>query len=92
MGFLHSPNLLANRLLFSASNVTICDMFIFSSFIPHNIKSYDKEAKCFVNSLKKIERGLIALAIAPLSGLEKKERDRRLEERLKRLEEKQSHK
>jgi hypothetical protein len=43
-----------------------------------------------MNSLKKIERGLAALALAPLSGLEKKERDRRLEERLKRLEEKRS--
>ena len=41
-----------------------------------------------MNSLKKIERALTAIAIAPLSGLEKKERDRRLEERLKRLEQK----
>jgi len=41
-----------------------------------------------VNSLKKIERALTTIAIAPLSGLEKKERDRRLEERLKRLEQK----
>jgi len=41
-----------------------------------------------VNSLKKIERGLTALAMAPLSGLEKKERERRLEERLKRSEQK----
>jgi hypothetical protein len=41
-----------------------------------------------VNLFRKIERGLTALAIAPLSGLEKKERDRRLEERLKRSEEK----
>jgi hypothetical protein len=45
-----------------------------------------------MNALKKIERSLTALALAPLSGLEKKERDRRLEERLKRLEEKHSHK
>ncbi len=41
-----------------------------------------------MNSLKRIERGLVALALAPLSGLEKKEQDRRLEERLKRLEQK----
>jgi hypothetical protein len=37
---------------------------------------------------KKIGRGLSVLALAPLSGLEKKERERRLEERLKRLEQK----
>ena len=49
------------------------------------------EAKYFIKSFKKIERGLTALAMAPLSGLEKKERDRRLEERLKRLEQKQKH-
>ena len=45
-----------------------------------------------MNLFKKIERGLTVLAIAPLSGLEKKERDRKLEERLKRLEQKQSYK
>ena len=50
------------------------------------------EAKYFMKSFKKIERGLTALAVAPLSWLEKKERDRRLEERLKRSEQKQSHK
>jgi len=44
-----------------------------------------------MNLFKKIERGLTALAIAPLSGLERKERDRRLEERLRRLEQKQSY-
>jgi hypothetical protein len=37
---------------------------------------------------KKIERGLTVLAMAPLVGLEKKERERRLEERLKRSEQK----
>jgi hypothetical protein len=80
-------------LLGTATNVTICDILIFCSIILLNVKSYDNvEAKCFMNSLKKIERGLTALAIAPLSGLEKKERDRRLEERLKRLDEKHSHK
>jgi len=56
-----------------------------------NRKICQPEAKCFTNLLKKIERGLTALAIAPLSGLEKKERARRLEERLKRLEQKHSH-
>ncbi len=56
------------------------------------MKSYDLyEAKSFVNLFKKIERSLTALAIAPLSGLEKKERNRRLEERLKRSEQKHSH-
>jgi hypothetical protein len=41
-----------------------------------------------MNLLRKIERGLTVLALAPLSGLEKKERDRRLDERLRRLEQK----
>jgi hypothetical protein len=55
-----------------------------------NIKSQDlPEAKCFMGLFKKIGRGLSVLALAPLSGLEKKERERRLEERLKRLEQKQ---
>jgi len=44
-----------------------------------------------LNALKKIERGLTALALAPLSGLEKKERNRRIEERLKRSEQKYRH-
>jgi hypothetical protein len=44
-----------------------------------------------MNIFKRIERGLTALAMAPLSGLEKKERERRLEERLKRSEQKHSH-
>lgn len=38
---------------------------------------------------KKIGRSLTVLALAPLSRLETRERDRRLEERLKRFEEKQ---
>jgi hypothetical protein len=42
-----------------------------------------------MNVLMKIERGLTVLAIASLSGLEKKERKRRLDERIKRLEQKQ---
>ena len=41
-----------------------------------------------MNSLKKIERGLTVVAMAPFVGLEKKERERRLDERLKRLENK----
>jgi hypothetical protein len=44
-----------------------------------------------MNLFRKIERGLTALAMAPLSGLETRERDRRLEERIKRYEEKQKH-
>jgi len=43
-----------------------------------------------MNLLRKIERGLTVLALAPLSGLEKKERDRRLDERLRRLEQKRN--
>jgi len=44
-----------------------------------------------MNLLRKVERSLIVLAIAPLHQLEKKERDRRLEERLKRIEQRQKH-
>jgi hypothetical protein len=44
-----------------------------------------------MNLFKKIGRGITIVAMAPLVGLEKKERDRRLEERLKRLEQKHSH-
>ena len=43
-----------------------------------------------MNLFKKVERGLIVLAMAPLSELEKNERERRLEERLKRAERKRS--
>ena len=39
-----------------------------------------------MNLFSKIGRGLTVLAIAPWSGLEAKERNRRHEERLKRLE------
>jgi hypothetical protein len=68
------------------------DILIFRLLHSYNIKSYDSpEANCFLNSLKKIERGLTALALAPLAGLEKKERNRRLEERLKRSEQKHGH-
>ena len=42
-----------------------------------------------MNLLKKIGRGFSALALAPFSGIENKERNRRLAERLKRSEEKQ---
>jgi hypothetical protein len=41
-----------------------------------------------MNLLKKIGRTFSVLALASLSGLENKERSRRLEERLKRHEEK----
>jgi len=43
-----------------------------------------------MNLFKKIERDLSVLAMAPLVGLEKKERERRLDERLKRSEQKHS--
>jgi hypothetical protein len=43
-----------------------------------------------MNLFKKIERDLFVLAMAPLAGLEKKERERRLDERLKRSEQKHS--
>ena len=44
-----------------------------------------------MNSLRKIGRNLTALAIAPLSILEEKEKRRRLDERLKHLEQKEKH-
>jgi len=43
----------------------------------------------FTNLLQRIRRGLLVLAIAPFYWLEKKERERKLEERLKRSEQKQ---
>jgi hypothetical protein len=42
-----------------------------------------------MNYFKKIERGLTALALIPLSSLETREKRRRLDERLMRLEQKQ---
>ena len=44
-----------------------------------------------MNLFRKIGRALTALAMALLSGLETRERSRRLEERIKRCEEKQKH-
>jgi len=44
-----------------------------------------------LNFLRKVERDLKVLLMAPLARLENKERDRRLEERLKRLEQKQKY-
>ncbi len=41
-----------------------------------------------MNLFKKIERGLTVLALSPFIGLEKHQRDRKLEERLKNLERK----
>jgi hypothetical protein len=42
-----------------------------------------------MNYFRKIERGLTALALVPFSNLETKERKRRLDERLMRLEQRQ---
>ena len=44
-----------------------------------------------LNFLIKVERNLKVLLMTPLARLENKERDRRLEERLKRLEQKQKY-
>jgi hypothetical protein len=44
-----------------------------------------------LNLSKKIKRGVTALAMAPLVGLEVKEQKRRLEERLNRSRQKQKH-
>ena len=43
----------------------------------------------FMNYFRKIERGLTALALVPFSNMEAKERKRRLDERLIRLEQRQ---
>jgi hypothetical protein len=40
---------------------------------------------------RKIRRRLILIAMAPLSGLENKERNRKIEERLKRSEQKHNY-
>jgi len=48
-----------------------------------------EERGLFTNLLEKIRRVLLALAIAPFSELERKERERKLEERLKRSVERQ---
>jgi len=42
----------------------------------------------FMNLFKKIERNLTILVMSPLVELDKKERERKLNERLKRIEEK----
>jgi hypothetical protein len=44
--------------------------------------------KHLTNLFRKVERGLTVLAMAPLVNLEKKESQRRMEERLRRAEEK----
>jgi hypothetical protein len=43
-----------------------------------------------MNYFRKIERGLTALVLVPFSNLETKERKRRLDERLMRLEQRQN--
>ncbi len=45
-----------------------------------------------MNLFKKVERGLTILAMAPLVGLEDRERERRLEERLKRSQQRHNFK
>jgi len=47
------------------------------------------DGKALTNLFRKIERGLTILAMAPLVNLEKKESRKRLEERLRRAEQKQ---
>jgi hypothetical protein len=49
----------------------------------------DEKGEGFTNILQRIRRGLLVLAFAPLYWLEKKELERKLEERLKRSEQKQ---
>jgi hypothetical protein len=53
---------------------------------------FQEKGESLMNLFRKIGRGLTVLAISPLCGLEKKERDRKLEERLKRFEEKRLNK
>jgi FtsZ-binding cell division protein ZapB len=49
------------------------------------------EVKDLVKLSKKIKQGVADLAMAPLSSLENKERNKRLEERLNRSRQKQKH-
>ena len=51
-----------------------------------------RKEKSSVNFFKKLERDLTVFAMAPLVELEKKEREKRLEERLKRSEQKHGRK
>jgi BMFP domain-containing protein YqiC len=44
-----------------------------------------------MNLLKKIEMNLTALALVPLTNLETRERQRRLKERIERLEQRQKY-
>jgi hypothetical protein len=46
------------------------------------------DGKLLSNLFRKVERGLTVLAMAPLLNLEKKESQKRLEERLRRAEQK----
>ena len=48
--------------------------------------------KALTNLLRKVERSLTVLAMAPLINLEKKESRKRLEERLRRAEQKEQYK
>jgi hypothetical protein len=48
--------------------------------------------KIFMNFIKKMEWNLTALAMVPFVGVEAKERERRLKERLQRSEQKQLNK
>jgi hypothetical protein len=48
--------------------------------------------KALTNLFRKVGRGLTALAMAPLVNLEKKESRKRLEERIRRAEQKRSRK
>jgi hypothetical protein len=50
----------------------------------------EKKEELFMNLVKKIGQGLTALALSPFLSFEKKERDRRLEERLKRSEQRRA--
>jgi hypothetical protein len=49
------------------------------------------EERIKTNTLKKIHRNLLVLAVAPFYSLEKKERERKLEQRLKHLEQKHKY-
>jgi hypothetical protein len=49
-----------------------------------------QDGKHLTNLFRKVERGLTALAMAPLVNLEKKESQKRMEERIRRAEQKQA--
>jgi hypothetical protein len=73
-------------LLLHKHHISIIAILLISKFSADRIL----DGKALTNLLRKVERGLTVLAMAPLINLEKKESRKRLEERIRRAEQKQS--